>query len=146
MTTPAGQALFDMVWEIGQTFFRLRAAGARVGAVTTWGGGLWGFLRTLALEGPQTVPQIARARPVSRQRMQRLANDLAADGLVEFIANPAHRTSKLVRLTPKGKVAFEEISGRIGQWTDRLAHDMDAAELRAAARVLRQIRQRVEAP
>lgn len=146
MTTPAGQALFDMVGEIAQTFFRLRAAGARVGAVTNWGGGLWGFLRSLALEGPQTVPQIARARPVSRQRMQRLANDLAADGLVEFIDNPAHRKSKLVRLTPKGEAAFEEISGRIAQWTGRLARDMDAVELRAAARVLRQIRQRVEAP
>jgi len=38
-------------------------------------------------------------RPTSRQRMQRLANELAADGLVEFIDNARRRRSKLVRLT-----------------------------------------------
>jgi len=76
--------------------------------------------------------------------MQRLANDPAADGLVEFIDKPAHRKSKLVWLTPKGEAAFEEISERIAQWTDPLARSMGASELRAAAQVLRQIRQRVE--
>ncbi|MGO8917821.1 MAG: MarR family transcriptional regulator [Stellaceae bacterium] len=59
-------------------------------------------MRSLTLVGPLTVPEIAKMRPTSRQRMQRLADELAAEGLVEFIDNPRHRRSKLVRLTRKG--------------------------------------------
>ena len=36
-------------------------------------------MRSLALLGPLTVPQIAQMRPISRQRMQRLADELAAE-------------------------------------------------------------------
>jgi DNA-binding MarR family transcriptional regulator len=65
-------------------------------------------MRSLALLGPLTGPQIAQMRPTSCQRMQRLANELAAEGLVEFIDNPKHRRSKLVRLTPKGDARYRE--------------------------------------
>jgi hypothetical protein len=41
------------------------------------GGSGFGFMRSLALLGPLTVPQIPRMRPTSRQRMQRLADELA---------------------------------------------------------------------
>ena len=50
--------------------------------------------RRQRFDGPLTVPQIAQMRPTSRQRMQRLADELAAEGLVEFIDNPGHRRSK----------------------------------------------------
>jgi len=50
-----------------------------------------GVLRSLARLGPQTVPQMAGARPVSRQHIQTIVNALAADGLVETIDNPAHK-------------------------------------------------------
>jgi DNA-binding MarR family transcriptional regulator len=59
-----------------------------------------------------TVPQIAQMRPTSRQRMQRLANELEAEGLVEFIDNPKHRRSKLVRLTRKGDARYRELEAR----------------------------------
>jgi hypothetical protein len=36
-------------------------------------------------------------RPTSRQRMQRLADELAGEGLVKFVENPKHRRSKLVQ-------------------------------------------------
>ena len=139
--TVAGQALFEVILETARTFFRLREAGKRTGGVTAWGGGLWGVLRSLREEGPQTVPQIARTRPVARQRIQRLTNEMAAAGLVEFIDNPAHRRSKLVRITPEGETAYEEIKGRITTVCDELARDMDEGELRTTARVLAQIRE-----
>ena len=87
------------------------------------------------------MPQIARTRPVARQRIQRLTNEMAAAGLVEFIDNPAHRRSKLVRITPEGETAYEEIKGRITTVCDELARDMDEGELRTTARVLAQIRE-----
>ena len=51
------------------------------------------------------MPQIAQMRPTSRQPMQRLADELAAEGLVEFIDNPRHWRSKLMRLTRRVRVA-----------------------------------------
>src|SRR5215211_1187761 len=68
------------------------------------------FMRSVALLGPLTVPQIAQMRPTSRQRMQRLADELADEGLVEFIDNPKHRRSKLVQLTPKGFSRYTELN------------------------------------
>ena len=96
-----GEAIAELMLEVAQFFFRIRAVGQKTGLITSWGGGAFGFMRSLALLGPLTVPQIAQMRPTSRQRMQRLADELAAEELVEFIDNPKHRRSKLVQLTPK---------------------------------------------
>ena len=95
--------------EVAQFFFRIRAVGQKTGLITGWGGGAFGFMRSLALLGPLTVPQIAEMRPTSRQRMQRLADELAAEGLVEFIDNPKHRRSKLVQLTRERRRALPRV-------------------------------------
>jgi DNA-binding MarR family transcriptional regulator len=42
--------------------------------------------------------------------MQRLADELAAEGLVEFIDNPRHRRSKVVRLTHKGDARYRRLN------------------------------------
>lgn len=142
--TPSGDAVLAVIWETARTFFRLREAGKRYGAVTPWGGGLWGVMRTLKTEGPQTVPQIARSRPVARQRIQLLANEMAADGLVEFVDNPAHKRSKLVRLTPEGEAAYAEITARLDALCATLAPNFDDAELRTTAAVLRRLRETIQ--
>src|SRR5215472_14634304 len=106
------EAITDLMLEVAQCFFRIRALGQKTGLITSWGAGAFGFMRSLALFGPLTVPQIAQMRPTSRQRMQRLADELAAEGLVEFIDNPRHRRSKLVRLTRKGDARYRELNAR----------------------------------
>src|SRR5215475_2604730 len=106
------EAVTELMLEVAQCFFRIRALGQKTGFITGWGGGAFGFMRSLALLGPLTVPQIAEMRPTSRQRMQRLADELAAEGLVEFINNPKHRRSKLVRLTPRGQARYRELNAR----------------------------------
>src|SRR5918997_4091473 len=79
------EAVAELMLEVAQCFFRIRALGQKTGLITSWGGCAFGFIRSLALLGPLTVPQVAELRPTSRQRMQRLADELAAEGLVEFI-------------------------------------------------------------
>jgi DNA-binding MarR family transcriptional regulator len=103
----------ELMLDVAQCFFRIRALGQKAGLITSWGGGAFGLLRSLALLGPLTVPQIAEMRPTSRQRMQRLADELAAEGLVEFVDNPKHRRSKLVQLTPKGEARYREQSSQL---------------------------------
>src|SRR5919201_1106620 len=107
------EAIGELILEVAQCFFRIRAIGQKTGLITSWGGGAFGFMRSLALLGPLTVPQIAQMRPTSRQRMQRLADELAGDGLVEFVDNPEHRRSKLVQLTPKGDARYRELDARL---------------------------------
>ena len=137
--TARGRALYDLVPAIAQAFFRMRALGIKEDAVTPSGRGAWGLMRSLAEGGPQTVPALARQRPVSRQHIQKLADELAEQGLVELVDNPAHRRSKLVQLTRKGARRFALIDARVGALCDALARDGDEAELRAAARALRRL-------
>jgi DNA-binding MarR family transcriptional regulator len=125
--------------EVAQCFFRIRALGQKTGLITSWGGGAFGFMRSLALLGPLTVPQIARMRPTSRQRMQRLANELAAEGLVEFIDNPKHRRSKLVRLTAKGDAQYRELDARLLSIASTLGDALSDADIRRTTGILRQL-------
>jgi DNA-binding MarR family transcriptional regulator len=134
-----GEAIADLVLEVAQLFFRLRAVGQNTGFITSWGAGAFGFMRSLALTGPLTVPQIARMRPTSRQRMQRLADELAAEGLVEFIDNPRHRRSKLVRLTRKGDARYRELSARLLAIASTMGADMSEADIRKTTAIVRRL-------
>jgi DNA-binding MarR family transcriptional regulator len=91
------------------------------------------------LIGPLTVPQIAKMRPVSRQRMQRLADELAAEGLVEFIDNPRHRRSKLVRRTVKGKARYRELSVRLLEIASKMGANLNEADIRKTTEITRQL-------
>jgi DNA-binding MarR family transcriptional regulator len=134
-----GEAVAALMLEVAQCFFRIRALGQKAGLITSWGGGAFGFMRSLALLGPLTVPQIAEMRPTSRQRMQRLADELADEGLVKFVDNPKHRRSKLVRLTPKGEARYRELNARLLSIASTMAGALGEAEIRKAAEVVRQL-------
>ena len=137
--TGKGEAIVDLMLEVAQFFFRIRAVGQRTGLITSWGGGAFGFMRSLAVIGPLTVPQIARMRPTSRQRMQRLADELAAEGLVEFIDNPRHRRSKLVRLTRKGDARYRELSARLLAIALTMGDELREADIRKTAEIVRRL-------
>ena len=134
-----GAAIAELMLEVAQFFFRLRALGQRTGLITNWGGGAFGFMRSLALIGPLTVPQIAQMRPTSRQRMQRLADELASERLVEFIDNPRHRRSKLVRLTRKGDAHYRELSARFLAIASTLGADLSEPDIRKTIEIARQL-------
>lgn len=131
------RAIAELMLEVAQCFFRLRAVGQKTGLITTWGGGAFGFMRSLALHGPLTVPRIASMRPTSRQRMQRLADELAEAGLVEFVDNPRHRRSKLVRLTRKGEARYRRMMERFLSIASTLGAGCAEADILRATEVLR---------
>jgi DNA-binding MarR family transcriptional regulator len=133
------EAITELMLEVAQCFFRIRALGQKTGLITSWGGGAFGFMRSLALLGPLTVPQIAQMRPTSRQRMQRLADELAAEGLVEFIDNPKHRRSKLVRLTRKGDARYREHEARFLGIASTLGVGLSEGDIRRTTEIVRQL-------
>ncbi len=133
------ESIAELMLQVAQCFFRIRALGQKTGLITSWGGGAFGFMRSLALLGPLTVPQIAQMRPTSRQRMQRLADELAAEGLVEFIDNPKHRRSKLVRLTCKGDARYRELNAEFLLIASAMGLNLSEAEIRKATNIVRQL-------
>jgi len=139
------EAIAALMLEVAQCFFKIRAFGQRAGFITGWGGGAFGFMRSLALLGPLTVPQIAQMRPTSRQRMQRLADELAAEGLVEFIDNPKHRRSKLVRLTPKGDARYRDLNARLLSIASTMGVALGEADIRKAIEIVRRLSDDVKA-
>ena len=140
-----GEAIAELMLEVAQCFFRIRAVGQKTGLITSWGGGAFGFMRSLALLGPLTVPQIAQMRPTSRQRMQRLADELAADGLVKFVDNPKHRRSRLVRLTAKGEAGYRELDIRLRAIASTLGVALSEADIRKTTEIVRQLSDDVKA-
>jgi DNA-binding MarR family transcriptional regulator len=133
-----------LMLEVAQCFFRIRALGQKTGLISSWGGGAFGFMRSLALLGPLTVPRIAQMRPTSRQRMQRLADELAAEGLVEFIDNPEHRRSKLVRLTSKGAARYRELNARFLAIAATMGVALSEADIRETSATVRQLSDEVK--
>ncbi|MDA0230201.1 MAG: MarR family transcriptional regulator [Proteobacteria bacterium] len=146
-STPEGRALMELMWGLAQAFFKMRAAGkeitapaaggATIGAVTPTGAGVYGLLRSLVENGPQTVPALARVRPVARQHIQRMANEMVALGLVEFIANPAHKRSRLLAVTLAGEEFYAGLSTSFEEMAERLAADMDLGDLETTVATLR---------
>jgi len=96
-----------------------------------------GLLRGLVRYGPRTVPQLALARRVTRQHTQEVVDRLAADGLVELIANPAHARSRLVRATRRGESLVERMDETDARVLVAIGGGLSIRDLAVTARTLR---------
>lgn len=144
--SPQGTAAAELLLELAYTFFRLRAEGDRRARRVGQSTGRLGVLRTLAEEGSRTVAQIARSRPVARQGVQRLADALAHEGLVEYVHNPDHRRSKLLRLTTRGDKAYHALVHGQQAFAEEVARGLSEGELRRCTLILRKLRERLRPP
>lgn len=112
--TAAGDALAEPA---GQTSARWQVlAGARSGALS--------------------VAEIARLLGLSRQAVQRLADVLEKEGLIDYADNPRHQRAKLAVLTKKGAARLSEIEARQAKWADALGESFSAGELAQAQKLM----------
>ena len=93
---------------------------------------------------PLSVAQIARSMGLTRQAVQRLANDMEGDGLLRFASNPNHQRAKLVVMTPRGESAFGAAMKRQAPWAQALAQSLSAQQIAGATVILKQLRQKLE--
>jgi DNA-binding MarR family transcriptional regulator len=97
-------------------------------------------LEFLERSGPSSVPDIARARDVSRQHIQTIVDSLAGGGLVERASNPAHRRSPLFALTPPGRAIIEQMHDRERKMISDRTAGISRADVVAATEVLAAVR------
>lgn len=102
------------------------------------------LLKDLARSWPQTVPQLARRRSVTRQHVQALVNSLSEAGWVELQANPEHRRSRLVCVTERGRELISGMERRERELFSALAVAEGGEEIGRAAEVLRSLRESLE--
>lgn len=87
-------------------------------------------------QGPQTVPQLTAWLDVTRQAVQRVADDARALGYVEVRDNPVHRRSHLITLTAQGQDALRRRHEDELAALATVAAGIDRADLLTCAAVL----------
>ncbi|MCC2111613.1 MAG: MarR family transcriptional regulator [Hyphomicrobiales bacterium] len=143
--TPEAEAVTQLILEVFRLNGQLLDAGDRLTKPLGLTSARWQVLGAIDLAGqPLTVPQIGRRMGVSRQAVQRVANDLEAAGFVAFKDNPDHARAKLVALTKKGQDSMDRVGARHIEWSNELADGMEAGRLTAAVEMLRELRLRCE--
>ncbi|MEV6944874.1 MarR family transcriptional regulator [Streptomyces sp. NPDC051172] len=128
--------VFDLVGPLYRRAVRKVEQGEAVEGVSV---GVRAVLDLLRQHDPMTVPQMGRVLALSRQFVQRMVNDAAAQGWVEAVPNPAHQRSSLIRITEEGRATIAAILGREHHLNRQVGGDLTDAELRATVRVLREI-------
>ena len=143
--TPASNALTDLI----RTVLRMNATVQKSGTRLMRGTGItnarWQTLSELfALEKPVTVSELARHMGLTRQAIQRLADDMASDGLVEFAENPGDARAMHLLLTKVGREMYHEALEREWQWTNAIAEDFDAEQIACAVALLGAITKKMQ--
>ena len=83
-----------------------------------------------------TAPQIAERMGVSRQGAQKQLNLLVDDGLIEKLANPAHRRSPFYRLTARGAALLGQVNSAWEAHVQAISPHLPSADLQTTLRVL----------
>ena len=84
----------------------------------------------------RTVPQAARSLGLSRQAVQRVADDLFDCGLAAWRDNPDHSRARLLDLTAAGRSAYADALRRKGLWAQAMAEGLTPAWLSVATELL----------
>ncbi len=87
----------------------------------------------------RTVPQIARRMGLTRQAVQRIANQLVEDGLATFVENPDHRGSPILRLTEEGIAVDDAISDRHARWSNQVVRKLDGRKMNVALEAIHEL-------
>ncbi len=90
-----------------------------------------------------TVSQIARRMGLTRQAVQTIANALVDKGLARFVENPDHKTSPILKLTPKGRAIDEAIVRDHIDWSNAFSKPFTLDQLNTTARTLKELTDRL---
>ena len=102
------------------------------------------ILEDLLLNGPQTIPQMAVKRPVSRQHILKLVRPLKQEGLVEYRKNPIHKRSFIVALTQKGEIKIEKMMDKENLVLRRISEPLSLNDMERTIQTLNAVKSVLE--
>lgn len=123
----------------------LRRSGEQIASVHGQTQARWQLLSVIS-DGGWTVPAAARRLGITRQAVQRVADDLVADGLARYEHNPAHQRSRHLRITSAGQAALDAITHDADAGNHRLVAAITSDDLAQARHVLAEVIGRLRAP
>lgn len=142
--TQKQQEMTALIREIRTAFNRLKAIAEALHADLEVNPSMRAVLQALVSKAPQTVPEIAKERGVSRQHVQKVMNVLLEGGLVRTENNPDHKRSDFYHPTPRGEGVFAEIQTRELEPMEKLADALPEREIIAATQLLAQLNETIE--
>jgi DNA-binding MarR family transcriptional regulator len=83
----------------------------------------WRVMFNIA-QGNGSVSEIARATDYTRQSIQRLADNLVAEGLATYKPDPHDRRKQTITLTPQGTTLLHEMESDFDRWSKRLVNKL----------------------
>jgi DNA-binding MarR family transcriptional regulator len=143
--TPEGEALTDLILTVFRVNNLTLTWGDRLVAPLGLTSARWQTLGAIALaDRSQPVAWLARDLGANRQNVQRIVNDLAKEGLVEFQPNPHHRRAHLVVLTDKGQRTYDAAIRAYDPRANALAEGLSVQDIKTTHRVMLALRQKLE--
>lgn len=140
----ADDALGALIFDVLRTASALDQAGAALVVPLGLTPARWQVLATLAhLGAPETVAGLARRLSLTRQSVQRVVDDLVAEGLVAMADNPADRRARLAHPTDAGRALAHQAEALRRPWTADLARGLDPRGVEAARDLLSTLRARL---
>lgn len=92
-----------------------------------------------------TQAEIARRMGITRQSVQRTANQLVEDGMLAMIPNPSHRKAMLLQPTEKGYAAIRAIHPQHAAFAERLKAELGEARMFHLSEALTELRGTMDA-
>src|ERR1039457_830641 len=142
--TKAGNAFTELILETLRLNGRRLTAGDRLTKPFKLSSARWQLLGAI-VEKPLSVAQIARNMGLTRQSVQRLADNLGKEGGVEDARKPDHGRAKLVGMNEKGQRAMRTLTQSQIRWANEIATSASSGEIESAQGLMRKLRQRLEA-
>ena len=127
-----------LVADVFHTAGEMRRAGEAIAGRVGQTQARWQVMSVIS-EGTWTVPDTARRLGITRQGVQRIADELVKDGLAAYAENPRHRRSAFLRLTTKGSAALTKITAIAQRHNQKVMALFSTDELMRTRDVLRRI-------
>ena len=143
--TFSGSLMTYLIHESFMLHGALLASGDRLTKDIGLSSARWQVISSLArADRPEPVANISRNIGRARQSVQRVADELEAEGFVKYEQNPHHRRAPVLVLTEKGLKASQKATSLQIPWVNALAKGIPPERLQEALDVLHTLRERLE--
>ncbi|MCS2159018.1 MarR family winged helix-turn-helix transcriptional regulator [Scandinavium sp. H11S7] len=110
MTNPHSYAVDHLIGKVFLLYGAIVSSGDAIASPLGLTSARWQIMGAIDIMGATTVSDLARQVGVTRQSVQRIVNEMVAEGYFVFMANPHHRRAKNIAMTDKGLKAHAAIS------------------------------------